>query len=288
VQRPLAELVHVLTSELERALGGSTDECRREVQILLAHVCGLPDRARLYTTDVEVGPTQERRLRELVARRGGGEPVAYLTGTCEFYGLTFRVGSDVLIPRPETELLVEVCLAAISAIDQPRILEIGVGSGAVSIALLREHPGARITASDVSRGALRVAGANAERLGVADRLALVEADLAPPELSRGRPHVDLVVSNPPYVAETDVLSPGVREFEPAVALFASGGGLSVIERIASAASGWLKPQGTMALGGGSGQAETVRSLMTSAGFAFARVHDDLAGIGRVVSGVRAP
>jgi release factor glutamine methyltransferase len=218
---------------------------RLDAEVLLASVRGCP-RIALYTAfDELVADDQRGRFRELVRRRGAGEPVAYLVGQREFFSLPFTVSGAVLVPRPETEGLVvrvlDLCRASPQAAGS-RIVDVGTGSGAIAVTLARHLPEARITATDLSPEALQVARGNAARHGVAERIEFVEADLLPESGAW-----DIVVSNPPYVREDefDQLPPDVRLYEPRAALVAGPQGVEVIDRLAAAAAdklvagGWL-------------------------------------------------
>lgn len=201
----------------------------REAALLLGRVLGLTEAQVLARDGEEVPPEAAERFRTLLARRLTGEPVAYLIREREFYGRTFHVDDRVLIPRPETEHIVEAALAE-PLPPRPWILDVGTGSGILAATLALEIPGSRAVATDLSAGALAVAMRNARRLGVGDRVFPVRTDLtAGLDLSR----FDLVVSNPPYVdpAEAPDLSPEVCNFEPALALFAPGSGDSVLARL---------------------------------------------------------
>ncbi|MBX3438616.1 MAG: peptide chain release factor N(5)-glutamine methyltransferase, partial [Planctomycetaceae bacterium] len=192
---------------------------RLDAEILLAHACGCP-RIQLYTRFDEVLSDDVRgRMRELVKRRAEHEPVAYLVGHREFFGLDFEVNRDVLIPRPETELLVLETLDAVKGIKTPHILEIGTGSGCIAVAVAVNATAAIVTAVDVSRNALAVASRNVARHQVDDRVTLLEGDLFAPISGTT---FDVIVSNPPYVAtgEAASLPPDVAQHEPEISLYA--------------------------------------------------------------------
>ena len=202
----------------------------REANLLLGHVLGLGEASLLARTGEAVAADDEARFRRLLERRLAGEPVAYLFGEREFYGRRFAVDPRVLIPRPETEHLIEAALKLDLPAPPPLILDLGTGSGAIAVTLALEIPGARVVAADLSLPALAVLRSNVRRHGVGDRVAAVRADLgAALRLDR----FDLVVSNPPYVdpREAAGLSPEVRDYEPHLALFAPGAGRAVLERL---------------------------------------------------------
>jgi peptide chain release factor 1 len=253
-------------------------QARLDAELLLAHVLG-SSRMDLYLGfDKPLGEADRARYRELIRRRAKERvPVAYLTERREFWSLAFRVTSDVLIPRPETETLVRV------ALDQKprRALEIGVGSGCISAALARELPSLEIVACDVSRGALEIARENLAALGVLERVTLVEAR----ELGQVAGAFDLVLSNPPYVASGDLagLAPELRH-EPALALDGGPDGLDVIRQICADAPARVERPGALALEVGAGQAAAVAELLRATGAAEVETFADLAGIPRVVLG----
>jgi len=249
----------------------------REALLLLGHVLGWSEAQVLARGETEVPEAAEARFRDLLARRLTGEPTAYLLGEREFWRRSFQVDSRVLIPRPETEHLVEEALAE-TLPDRPWILDVGAGSGILAVTLALEISGARVAATDLSAGALAVTAGNARRLGAAVRL--VRTDLtAGLDLAR----FDLVVSNPPYIdpAEAPSLSPEVRDFEPALALFAPGSGDSVLARLFAECAA-LRPGVRLAVEIGFGQLGAARRHAESAGLEFLRVRNDYAGIPRVL------
>jgi release factor glutamine methyltransferase len=216
----------------------------------------------------------------LVERRAAGEPIAYLTGVREFYCRDFVVTPDVLIPRPETELLVDTAKVKVGAGRTARILDLGTGSGCLAITLALELPQVRVTAVDVSPNALAVARGNAQRLGA--RVEFIESDwfaALPPQ------RFDLIVANPPYVAAGDPhLGEGDLRFEPMEALTDHADGLSAIRKIIAATPDWLSPGGWLCFEHGYDQAEAVRQLLENAGFSEIEQQRDLAGIVRVSGG----
>jgi release factor glutamine methyltransferase len=250
---------------------------RREARLILGHVLGLSEGQVLARDKVAVPPEDERRFRDLLARRLTGEPVSYLTGEREFWGRSFQVDSRVLIPRPETEHIVEVALG-LGLPPAPWILDIGTGSGILAVTLALEIPGARVVATDLSSGALAVAAKNARRLGAA--VSLVDTDLtAGLDLSR----FDLVVSNPPYVDRSEIpeISPEVLDFEPHLALFPPGAGDAILARLFSQCAG-LRSGIPLAVEIGRGQLDAVRRHAEDSGLDIAEVRQDYAGIPRTV------
>lgn len=251
----------------------------REAALLLGRVLGLSEAQILAHGEREVPEKAAERFRHLLERRLAGEPTAYLFGEREFYGRIFQVDPRVLIPRPETEHLVEAALTT-PLPDRPWILDVGSGSGILAATLALEIPGARVVATDVSPGALAVTSHNARRLGVRDRIFPVGADLAR-GLDLGR--FDLAVSNPPYVDWNDAptLSPEVYNFEPHVALFAPGSGDFLYARLFKETDG-LRPGIRLLVEIGYGQIEAVRRHATASGLQVSSVRQDYAGIPRVV------
>jgi release factor glutamine methyltransferase len=251
----------------------------REAWLLMGRVLGLSEAQVLAREDRPLAAEEAARFEALLARRLRGEPVAYLVGEKEFYGRPFAVDRRVLIPRPETEHLVEAALA-VALPPAPRLLDVGTGSGCLAVTLALEIAGARVVATDRSPGALGVAAGNARRHRVGDRVALVAADLFA-GLDPGR--FDLVVANPPYVdrGEAAELSPEVVEFEPEGALFPPGRGEAlVVDLIEGAAR--LAPGATLLVEIGRGQLAAARHAAARSGLAVAAVVDDYAGVPRVV------
>lgn len=258
---------------------------RLDAEVLLAHVRECP-RIALYTAfDEPVSDAQRVRFRDLVRRRGAGEPVAYLVGQREFFSLPFAVSPAVLVPRPETEGLVvraiDLCRAAPTGL---RLLDVGTGSGAIAVAIAKHVPTARLVATDISPEAIALARANAGRHGVVDRIEFVRCDLVPP----GGPW-DVVVSNPPYVREDefDSLPPDVRLHEPRTALVAGPTGVELVARLAAAARSALVPGGWLLVEIGpaiAGAAEAV--LAAQAELAPEPTLKDLAGHARIVQARR--
>ncbi|MBX6394291.1 MAG: peptide chain release factor N(5)-glutamine methyltransferase [Alicyclobacillaceae bacterium] len=263
------------------------DAPRLCAEVLLQRATGL-GKAQLYAYGDRFLSEAERRLfREWVERRKAREPLQYIVGEVEFYGLSFAVTPAVLIPRPETEGLVERVLRWRGLWEAPHIVDVGTGSGAIAAALAVHWPEARVTAVDVSRAALDVAKINLERHGVEARVTLVQGDLLGPLLDRGE-KADIVVSNPPYIPSGDVdrLQPEVSAFEPRLALDGGTDGLSAYRRLAAQLSSVLAERGGVALEIGDGQAPCVRNLLEAGlarrGRTEMGVDRDLAGRDRVV------
>ena len=259
-----------------------------EARLLLGHVMVRPAAWLIAHDDEVLDEDALLRFASLVARRKGGEPVAYLVGHREFYGREFAVSPDVLIPRPETEMLVEIPLAkevgaGTTATGAARILDLGTGSGCIAITLALEIPSAQVSAVDASDAALRVARKNAERLGAS--LRLLQSDWFD---GLAGECFDLIVANPPYVAAADPhLGAGDLRHEPRLALASGADGLDAIRRIVAAAPQHLAAGGQLWLEHGYDQADAVHGLLAAAGLRDIEQHRDVAGIVRV-SGGRLP
>ncbi|HWS98813.1 MAG TPA: peptide chain release factor N(5)-glutamine methyltransferase [Pyrinomonadaceae bacterium] len=260
-------------------------EARREAASLLEHVTGR-DRTFLITSaETVLAPSDVSRLRALVERRAAGEPLQYITGHQEFYRLDFEVTPDVLIPRPETELLVETALDLLGETDGPALVcDVGTGSGCIAVSLLHELPSARAVGVDISRPALRVAARNAARAGVSGRFHLVASDgLGALDSSRAR--FEMIVSNPPYVAEGALagLQREVRDHEPRVALTPGGDGLRVIRALINEAPHFLHSGGHLLMEIGFDQHEAVSELIDPRVWELLDIHKDLQGIPRTIA-----
>lgn len=253
---------------------------RLDAELLVAEALGV-ERIGLY---LDLGrpllESERDAIRPLIARRREREPVAYILGRRDFYGRRFDVTPDVLIPRPDTETLVEHALGCIPTEGLVRVLDVGTGSGAIAITLAAERPNVEVTATDISAGALRVAAGNAERHGVASRARFEEADL----VGHGGPY-DLVVSNPPYIKTGDLegLEPEVRSHEPTTALDGGNDGLDVVRALLERAATVTGPDADLMLEIGLGQAAGVASLADqSAAWRHEAIYMDLNRIERVV------
>ncbi|SDF00610.1 peptide chain release factor N(5)-glutamine methyltransferase [Sporolituus thermophilus] len=253
---------------------------RLDAEVLLSHILGR-DRLYLYLNyDQPLEPAELAAFREAVKQRALRVPVAYITGHKEFMGLDFIVTSDVLVPRPDTEVLVEAALARLAGVSAPVILDLGVGSGAIIVSLLHRLKAATGVGVDISPGALKVAAANAQKHGVAARLALKQGDLFAPVAGRT---FHAIVSNPPYIPDGDLagLEPEVRH-EPRTALAGGADGLDFYRRIVAGAPGHLNEGGFLAVEVGRGQAAAVAGLAAMSGLGVEAVIRDYAGIERVV------
>jgi len=266
-------------------MGPHPERARRDAETLAMH---LIDRDRVFLVtnpQAELSAEGAVAYSALIERRLAGEPIQYITGETEFYGLPLHVNRDVLIPRPETEHLVEKALSLAAEFERPRMVDVGTGSGAIAVALAHKLPGARITAIDVSPAALAMARGNAERNGVAGHIRFLEGDLLGPVAGE---QFEFVISNPPYVAESDraSLAVEVREYEPAQALFAGKDGLDVYRRLIPAAHAALVSGGLVVMEIGYGQDAALAGLLAASGFEQIEFTADLRGIPRVVSSRR--
>jgi release factor glutamine methyltransferase len=262
--------------EAERRLAAAGVETPRvDAELILAQVLGTTRSGLYERLDAEVEPGWEG----LVERRERREPLAYVLGQWGFRRLTLRVDPRVLVPRPETEVVVERCLERLVELSAPQVLDVGTGSGAIALAIADEDAGAEVTAIDTSAGALEVARLNAEAAGVADRVRFAQHDLAD-GLALGT--FDLVVSNPPYIRpeEIDGLQPEVRDWEPRGALV----GTRVGEHVAAAARECLRAGGWLVLEAAAGSAERLADELETLGYRSVGITADLSGIDRVVEG----
>jgi release factor glutamine methyltransferase len=233
---------------------------RLDAEVLLAHVVGCK-RIDLYVRNEEIASDSVRaKYKELIGKRLEGCPVAYLVGKKEFFSLEFEVGPGVLIPRPDTETLVTACLELAKPLAAPAVLDVGTGSGAIAVAIAKNHPGAKLTAIDISSDALAIAGRNVARHGLTERIRLLRGDLFSPLGAEER--FDFILSNPPYIPREDLpkLPVGVRQYEPALALDGGPGAYEVVSRLIAAAGTHLKLGGHLLVEIGADQETPVREL----------------------------
>jgi release factor glutamine methyltransferase len=281
-----------LRAAAQRLRASGSRSPRLDAELLLATALGVERVALMTEPERVLTPIEERRFEGYVCRREAHEPIAYIRGRRAFRTLELEVTPAVLIPRPETETLVEVALEVLAAAPaeggEPLALDVGTGSGCIALALAAEDPFVAVTAVDVSEAAAALARRNAARLGLGGRLRVLRGDLfeaLPPE-----ERFDLIVSNPPYVpaAEYEALEPNVRDHEPRLALHGGVDGLDVYRRLVPGALARLRPRGTLALEVGTGQAAAVRALFAAAGgYDSPRERADLGGVPRVVWAARA-
>lgn len=264
---PIAQAIREAAQRLE----ATSDTARLDAEVLMAHALGVSRSELLLRHMRDAAPAS---FAPLIERRAGHEPVAYITGHQEFYGRDFLVGPDVLIPRGDSETIVDAALAACP--DPARVLDCGVGSGALLLSVLAERPGAKGVGIDRSEGALAMAAANAERLGLAARVRMERRDWTQPGWAEDLGRFDCILANPPYVESEAELAPSVREFEPSGALFAGPDGLDDYRVLVPQLGKYLSPDGIAVLEIGWSQAEAVRQISEQAGFSV-ELQKDLAG-----------
>ena len=269
-------------SRLERQ-GWLPEDARRDVSVIARQTLGWDQGDWILEQHSPLAAADVTRLDARIDRRATHEPVAYITGEREFFGRPFHVTPAVLIPRPETELLIEtageILSTSLAGQPVPHVVDVGTGSGCVAVTLALEHPRLRVSATDISGAALAIATGNVTRHGVSDRVVCLEMDLV-----GGLVDVDLIVSNPPYVAERDRrhLAQDVERFEPGTALFGGPDGLDVIRRLLTSARRSLKPGGAIVFEIGSDQEDAVQALVAAGDLVWSGTRRDLAGHPRVV------
>lgn len=278
MNRSIGESLREASQALEAA---GVPEARREAGSLLSFVIGKDRTFLISHAEDLLDRAALDHFREVVARRGEGEPLQYITGVQDFYGREFRVTTDVLIPRPETELLVEAALEVIAGVSGPSICDVGTGSGCIAVTLLCERTDARAVAVDVSEAALAIAADNARRHGVEER---IEFKLSDCFHGLGLITFDLIVSNPPYVSSAALagLQREVRDHEPLVALSPGADGLSVIRRLRQDGPAFLKPDGHLIMEIGFDQGEAVQTLIDPELWRLVEIRPDLQCIPRIV------
>jgi release factor glutamine methyltransferase len=260
-------------------------DARRDAGTLLMDVLQR-DRAYLLVHDeVMIAKNEYEQYFNAVTRRAAGEPLQYITGRQQFYGLEFEVTRDVLIPRPETELLVESAIEFLKDSPSPLVCDVGTGTGCIPISILHERSDANAVALDVSPAALKVAERNARRHGVASRMTFVNSNCFDALRAKSDSRFDLIVSNPPYVTERDFsgLQREVRLYEPGLALLGGLDGLDIVRRLLTESPEFLKPAGGLLFEIGYNQHESVRALVNSEVWTFIDIHEDLQGIPRIVA-----
>ena len=257
---------------------------RLDAEHLLAHALGLTRLDLYLALDRPLEPLEVDAFRDLVRRRGRREPLAYVLGSWGFRGLDLRTDARALVPRPETEVLVERALALVADRAAPAVVDVGTGTGAIALSVAKERPDAQVTAIDVSADALALTAENAGRNGLRERLELLAGNLLEPVAGR---RFDLVVANLPYVGHGEPVDPEVAEYEPAEAVYAGADGRALLDRLAEQLPPCLRPGAGVALEVGLGQAEWLAGRLGRAGLVEIAVAGDLAGVDRVVL-ARAP
>ncbi|MHB8137363.1 MAG: peptide chain release factor N(5)-glutamine methyltransferase [Smithellaceae bacterium] len=280
--------IHDIISAAAKKLGDAgIPSARLDAEVLLAFCLNCDRLEFIRNPERKLGDAERTNFNELIARRLRCEPVAYITGHKAFWSFILEVSKDVLIPRPDTEVLVEEALSVFRTqlLDRPRILDIGTGSGAIALALAEEIPTAQITATDISAAALAVAKKNALTLGLEHSITFLQGNLFEPVCGS----FDLIVSNPPYISagEYETLAAGVKNFEPQQALLAGKSGLEFYENLVYQAQKYLEEKGWLLLEIGAKQHEHVRAMMELSGF-YDRIdmRADYAGLSRVIKGRR--
>ena len=277
----VATIGELLGWAIPRLTAAGIDTPRVDAELLLAQVCGKARGWLWAHPEQVVAPDADARFRALLAQREEREPLPYLLGEWEFYGRAFFVSPATLIPRPETELLVEAVLGWARAHGATRVADIGTGSGAIAVTLAAEAPSLSIAATDLSSAALEIARRNAARHAMAARIRFYAGDLLEPLRAAGEAPFDIMVANLPYVAASDYagLQPEVRR-EPAMALHGGADGLDLIRRLIAESPSLLVPSGLLALEIGLGQAAAATALLADAHWRRMRMIDDYAGIPR--------
>lgn len=280
----MATEIRQLIDEGVARLARVADDPRHEAQILLEAAIGKSRSHLIAHPEEQVLDCEATdRYEAGITRRAHGEPIAYILGEKEFWSLPLRVGPEVLVPRPETELVVERSLARLPAAFDGEVLDLAAGSGAIALAIASERPACRVVGTDVSPAAVELAHANAVRLDLANARFLAGSWYEP---VRGE-SFDLIASNPPYIAEDDPrVEPAVRRYEPHDALFSGPSGLEALRAVVSGAPGHLNPGGWLVVEHGDTQGPAVRDLFAAAGFARITTHRDLAGRERCTEGWR--
>lgn len=279
----VSEILKHATEILQKS---GISDARREANSLLVFALRKDKTFLIAHPEYLLSGEEETRFLEFTTRRARREPLQYITGRQEFYGLEFEVSSDVLIPRPETELIVENAIEILRGAENPRLCEVGVGSGCISVSILHAERAARAVGLDVSEKALQIARKNAEKNNVPERLELKISDVF--AVLKGE-QFDLIVSNPPYIASEDfaALQAEVRDFEPRFALTDGQDGFSIIEKIIGDAPEFLKPNGFLLLEIGFNQAVKVREMFSPEIWREIEILPDLQGIPRTVKAVKS-
>jgi release factor glutamine methyltransferase len=279
-----ATIAEALKEAGERLRAASVPNDLLDAQTLLAEALGKDRTYLIINFNQQLSEGILSAFRTMVDRRAAGEPLQYITGRQEFFGLDFEVTPDVLIPRPETELIVEeaIRIVQLDEVVRPVIVDVGAGSGCIAVALARELAGARVIASDVSEAALRVARRNAARHGLGDRVDFIASDLL--DAFAEEEFADFILSNPPYVSEKEMpsLQREVRDWEPRAALTDSNDGLSLYRRLLKDAPSRLRPGGHLICEMGYTQSEMISNMIDSRAWGAPKLLDDLQGIPRTI------
>lgn len=276
-------IAQALTKAADTLRASGVPEARRDASSLLAHTTGSDRTAQLTYPEKILTPEELNSFQSFISRRASGEPLQYITGRQDFFGLEFEVTPDVLIPRPETELLVEHALELLRDVSAPLVCDVGAGSGCIAVSILHAHKDAHAFALDISPAALKVAERNAARHGVGDRMTFIVSDCFD-RIDSSTKRFSLIASNPPYVPETDVhsLQREVRDHEPRVALTPGGDGLEIIRRLLRDSPAFLQFGGHLLMEIGFNQLPAVERLIDPRVWTLIDVRPDLQGIPRIV------
>lgn len=278
-------LANAVSLTTEKLASGEVPDARRDAELIVSFVTGKDKTFLIAHPEHELSANEKNHLNKLIERRLTREPLQYILGRQEFYGLNFEVTPDVLIPRPETEILVERAIEFLQPLDDPTFCEIGVGSGCISVSVLHNVRTAKATATDVSTKAINIASANAVKHAVDDRIEFVESDVYSniPETQ-----FDAILSNPPYVPEIDLdsVQPEVRDFEPQLALTSGPQGLAVITRLIREAPEFLKPGGMLIFEMGFNQSTAVSRMFDMTVWQIFEILPDLQSIPRIAVAVK--
>jgi release factor glutamine methyltransferase len=262
------------------------DESGLDAEILLAKATGKTRTGLIASINLPVGAEAQAVFEGMVTRRASREPLQYITGHQEFFGLDFEVGPGVLVPRPETELIIEEAGLLLKGLDRPLVADIGTGSGCIAVSIAVSVPGAEVYATEISGAAAGLARRNIEKHGTGGRVKLLEGDLFGPLTGLGLDgKFDLIASNPPYIPSAEVLKlmPEVRDWEPAGALDGGPDGLDAVGRLINEAPEWLKPGGCLLVEIGFDQSDAVRELVESSGSLFFKKYlKDFANYNRIL------
>lgn len=254
-----------------------------DAEVMLSQASGSSRVELIAHPDLQLPPETALKFAEWVYRRSQREPLAYIVGKQEFFGICFEVTPAVLIPRPETEILVETAIEFLKNLDKPILADIGIGSGAVAVSIAKNVENVFVYGTELSQTGLDVARRNVEHVGVQDKVQLLNGDLLEPLISK---KFDLIVSNPPYIAsgEIDNLQPEIAKYEPKIALDGGPDGLDYYRRLSAEAPDYLKADGILAVEVGFGQSDSVKTIFESNGFQNVRSVNDYGGIERVIAG----
>ncbi len=283
----MTDLGQILAASAARLREAGVEGARRDARLLIGHLLGIGQAEMVARPERALRADEVALVEAAIARRAAREPVSRILGSREFYGLEFGLGAETLDPRPDSETLVEAALAAVAGRDSPRVLDLGTGTGCLLLAVLAERSDASGVGVDAAEGAVKVAAANADALGLAARAAFFRRDWTAPGWRDGLGRFDLVIANPPYIPDADIadLEPEVRDFEPRRALAGGADGLDPYRLLVPQLPEMLAPGGVAGFEFGIGQEEAVRALFEAAGLRVTAMPRDLGGVIRCAIGV---